>query len=111
LVLALPPVGWNCYAAVARSPEPLSQKQGTPRAGEVGVWVGEAIGSASLPLIPPVAEYVNNYRQNWSQHVKRMDIAGIQKRIFRCAPNMTTTARKTDGNMVGDRNRPLGLIL
>jgi hypothetical protein len=34
----------------------------------------------------PITEYVNNYRQNWLQDVKRMDRARIPKQIFRYTP-------------------------
>jgi hypothetical protein len=32
--------------------------------------------------VTPVKEYVNNYRQNWLQHVKRMGRARITKQMF-----------------------------
>jgi hypothetical protein len=32
--------------------------------------------------VTPITEYVTNYRQNWLQHVKRMDRARIPKQIF-----------------------------
>jgi hypothetical protein len=50
----------------------------------------------------PRREYVNNYRQNWLQHVKRMDGVRIPNQVFRYAPHWTTTARKTEEKMVGD---------
>jgi hypothetical protein len=34
----------------------------------------------------PITEYVNNYRQNWLQHVERMDRASIPKQTFRFVP-------------------------
>jgi hypothetical protein len=33
--------------------------------------------------VTPITEYVNNYKQNWLQHVKRMDRARIPKQMFR----------------------------
>jgi hypothetical protein len=36
--------------------------------------------------VTPITEYVNNYRQNWLQHVKRMDRARIPKQMFRYGP-------------------------
>jgi hypothetical protein len=33
--------------------------------------------------VMPMTEYVNNYRQNWLQQVKRMDRASIPKQMFR----------------------------
>jgi hypothetical protein len=36
--------------------------------------------------VTPITEYVNNYRQNWLQHVKRRDRARIPKQVFRYAP-------------------------
>jgi hypothetical protein len=36
--------------------------------------------------VTPVTDYVNNYRQNWLQHVKRMDRARIPKHMFRYGP-------------------------
>jgi hypothetical protein len=36
--------------------------------------------------VTPITEYVNNYRQNWLQHVKRMDRERIPKQMFRYAP-------------------------
>jgi hypothetical protein len=36
--------------------------------------------------VTSVTEYVNNYKQNWLQHVKRMDTACIPKQMFRYAP-------------------------
>jgi hypothetical protein len=33
-----------------------------------------------------VTGYVNNYRQNWLQQVKRIDKARIPKQMFRYAP-------------------------
>jgi hypothetical protein len=47
----------------------------------------------------PTTEYVNNYRQNWLQHVKGMDRDRIpkKKKMFRyAATGRTTTARKTE---------------
>jgi hypothetical protein len=61
--------------------------------------------------VTPKTEYVNNYRQNWLHHIKRMDRARIPKQMFQYSPHWTTTARKTEKKMVGDHNRPLGLIL
>jgi hypothetical protein len=59
--------------------------------------------------VTPITEYVNNYRQNWLQHVKRMDRARIPINVSIWP--LWTTARKTEEKMVGDRNRSLGLIL
>jgi hypothetical protein len=36
--------------------------------------------------VTPVTQHVNNYRQNWLQHLERMDRARIPKQIFRHAP-------------------------
>jgi hypothetical protein len=35
--------------------------------------------------VTSITQYINNYRQNWLQHVKRMDRARIPKQIFRYA--------------------------
>jgi hypothetical protein len=35
----------------------------------------------------PITEYVNNYRLNWLQNIKRMDRARIPKHIFRYTHN------------------------
>jgi hypothetical protein len=43
--------------------------------------------------VTPRTEYVNNYRQKWLQHVKRMDRARIPKQMFRYAP----TGRRLPG--------------
>jgi hypothetical protein len=51
--------------------------------------------------VTPITEYLNNYRQNWLQHVKRMDRARIPKHVLIC-PHWTVTARKTEDKMVGD---------
>jgi hypothetical protein len=36
--------------------------------------------------VTPITEYVNKHRQNWLQHVKRMNRARIPKQMFRYAP-------------------------
>jgi hypothetical protein len=36
--------------------------------------------------VTPITEYVNKYRQNWLQHVKRIYRARIPKQMFRYAP-------------------------
>jgi hypothetical protein len=35
--------------------------------------------------VTKITEYVNNYRQNWLQHLKRMDRARIPKQMFQYA--------------------------
>jgi hypothetical protein len=58
-----------------------------------------------------VAEYFNDYRQNWLQHVKKkLTELALQNKFFDM-PHWTTTARKSKEKMVGVRNRPLGLVL
>jgi hypothetical protein len=36
--------------------------------------------------VTPITEYVNNYRRNWLQHIKRMDRARIINQMFRYTP-------------------------
>jgi hypothetical protein len=36
--------------------------------------------------VTPITEYVNNYRQNWLQHVQKMDRDRIPKQISRNVP-------------------------
>jgi hypothetical protein len=52
--------------------------------------------------IQPVTEYVNIYRHNWLQHVKRMDRARIKKKKKK-------KKQLDDDCQVGDRYKPLGL--
>jgi hypothetical protein len=60
--------------------------------------------------VTPVTEYINNCIQNLLQHVKRMDRVRIPHKCFDM-PHWTTIARKTEEEMVGGCNRPLGLML
>jgi hypothetical protein len=61
--------------------------------------------------VTPVTEYINKYRQNWLQHVKRnVQSQDSETNVLIC-PHWTTTARKTEEKIVGDCNRTLGLIL
>jgi hypothetical protein len=44
--------------------------------------------------VTPVTEYVNKYRQNWLQHVKRMVRARIAKQTLQCAPTGRRLTRR-----------------
>jgi hypothetical protein len=52
--------------------------------------------------VTSVTDYVNNYRQNWLQHVKRMDRARIPKQMFRYAPldDDCQENRRKDGSLM-----------
>jgi hypothetical protein len=60
--------------------------------------------------VTPITDCVNSYSQNWLQRKKEWTEPGFQNRCFDM-PHWTTTARKSEEKTVGDRNRPLGLIL
>jgi hypothetical protein len=59
--------------------------------------------------VTPITEYVN-YRQIWLQRKKNGQSQDSKTKFSTC-PHWTTTARKTEEKMAGDRNMPLGLIL